>query len=371
MATLLLQDLAKIYPNGTQAVGGVTLDIPDGCFCALLGPSGCGKSTLLRMIAGIESVTSGRIVLADKDITNMHPKDRDMAMVFQSYALYPHLTVEENIAFPLTMRKVEKTEKARRVAAAAEQLQLGGLMSRRPAELSGGQRQRVAVARAIVRQPKVFLFDEPLSNLDAKLRTSTRAELKQLHQRLRVTTVYVTHDQEEAMALGDLVVVMAKGRVQQAAAPLDLFEAPANRFVAGFIGTPSMNFFEATIDASGMVESGLGVALHAAGTAPRTTRAISLGIRPSAFRLVAAGESGTVGAEIEAVEPLGESMDLSLRIGASRAVARIPARRGLAAGDRIRLAVDVSGVHLFEARGEEERIACELTHIHRKQECLA
>lgn len=377
MASLALQNLSKTFSGAVRAVDDVSLTIPAGCFCALLGPSGCGKSTLLRMIAGIESASSGEVVLDGTAVTNWHPKDRDMAMVFQSYALYPHLTVEENIAFPLTMRKVPKPERKRRVAEVADQLQLKELLDRRPAQLSGGQRQRVAVARAIVRQPKVFLFDEPLSNLDAKLRLSTRAELKQLHRRLRITSIYVTHDQEEAMALGDLVVVMAKGKILQAAAPLDLFDAPANRFVAAFIGSPPMNFLDATLkhntDGSVQLHTPIGVSLPLAdltASSDGAVRKVVWGVRPSSFRIAETEGPGTLTATIESIEPLGESMDLILNIRGQKMTARIEARRGLSQGASVPITIDTHRTHIFDATGEGARIPCTIPADCREtQEC--
>ena len=377
MATLSLQNLSKTYSGGVTAVDSVSLDVPGGCFCALLGPSGCGKSTLLRMIAGIEPVTSGAIILDNANVTEWHPKDRDMAMVFQNYALYPHLTVEENIAFPLTMRKVAKAERNRRVQAVAAQLRLEDVLKRRPAHLSGGQRQRVAVARAIVREPKVFLFDEPLSNLDAKLRLSTRAELKLLHQRLRVTSIYVTHDQEEAMALGDLVVVMSGGRVQQVAAPLDLFDAPANRFVAGFIGSPPMNFLDATLafslDSAAELKTPLGVTLSisAMKDGPASGPVI-WGVRPSSIRLADPDNQEAVAATVESIEPLGEFMDLVLTIRGQRVIARIEANRHLKPGSTVPITIDAARTHIFSPTGDGARIACSLSlGCPEQQECIA
>jgi len=253
MSNIRLENLGKTYPGDLRAVDGLDLTVGDGEFLVLVGPSGCGKSTTLRMIAGLEQASDGTIRIGDQVVNDMSPRDRDVAMVFQNYAMYPGKTVRNNIAFGLSRRGVAKAEIARRVAWAAEMLGLQGLLDRKPHALSGGQRQRVAVARAIVRRPKVFLFDEPLSNLDAKLRADTRAELKRLHRQLAVTTIYVTHDQEEAMTLGDRIAVLRGGRLQQCGTPLDVYHSPANRFVAGFIGTPSMNFIEGRLceDAAG------------------------------------------------------------------------------------------------------------------------
>ena len=240
MASVSLRNVRKVYPGGAVGVGGVDLEIRDGEFVVLVGPSGCGKSTTLRMVAGLEEITSGEISIGGRVVNDVLPKDRDIAMVFQNYALYPHMTVRENLAFGLKLRKVPKDEIERRIADAAAVLGIEPYLDRRPKALSGGQRQRVAVGRAIVRNPAVFLFDEPLSNLDAKMRTQMRVEIKRLHARLGATMIYVTHDQTEAMTMGDRIVVMEGGRIRQAGAPLEVYEHPANRFVAGFIGTPPM-----------------------------------------------------------------------------------------------------------------------------------
>src|SRR5438105_11365504 len=248
MSGIKLDDVTKVYPNGVKAVDGVSLDIFDGEFVVLVGPSGCGKTTLLRMLAGLEDVTDGAIVIGDRDVTDMPPQRRDIAMVFQNYALYPHMTVKENLAYGLRLRKMPKAEWNRRVTEVARTLGLEELLNRKPAALSGGQRQRVAMGRAIVREPQAFLMDEPLSNLDAKLRVSMRAELAKLHERLGVTTVYVTHDQVEAMTLGQRVAVLRDGVLQQVDAPQRLFHKPANLFVAAFIGSPSMNLVDARIE---------------------------------------------------------------------------------------------------------------------------
>src|ERR687894_2286271 len=247
MASVRLEGVTKTYPNGHVAAKGLDLEIRDGEFMVLVGPSGCGKSTALRMIAGLETPTGGRIMIGDRDVTALQPQDRDIAMVFQTYALYPHMTVGENLAFGLRMRGTAKDAIEPRVKEAARALGLEAVLGRRPAQLSGGQRQRVALGRAIVREPKVFLFDEPLSNLDAKLRVETRAKLARLHRRLGATVVYVTHDQEEALTLGNRIAVMRDGFLQQVAPPMELYRRPANRFVAGFVGSPGMNFLPGTI----------------------------------------------------------------------------------------------------------------------------
>jgi ABC-type sugar transport system ATPase subunit len=363
MASLAIDAVSKVYPGRVGVVDRLSLDIPDGCFCVLLGPSGCGKSTLLRMIAGIETVTSGEIRLDGQVINNWHPRDRDVAMVFQNYALYPHLSVRDNIGFPLSMRRVPRTDIALRVHHAAQMLQLTELLDRRPSQLSGGQRQRVALARAVVREPRIFLFDEPLSNLDAAMRLRTRAELKQLHQRLRVSSVYVTHDQEEAMALADLVAVMAQGRLQQVAPPLDVYERPANRFVASFVGSPPMNFISAHLVAeTGGVYSlstGIGISarvvLGGAGgmNVTAATPEIVLGIRPTAMSVGSVagqnpGSSGIAMATIESIEPLGELMDISLRCSQEHVIARVKADRSFKTGQAVALSFELDKAHLFE-----------------------
>src|SRR6476619_7400849 len=259
MARVELEKVTKIYPGGVKAVNAIDLSIRDQEFIVLVGPSGCGKSTTLRMVAGLEEITDGTIRIGDRVVNNVPPKDRDVAMVFQNYALYPHMTVYKNMAFALKLRKVPRPQIQQRVLEAARTLDIEHLLERKPRELSGGQRQRVAVGRAIVREPAAFLFDEPLSNLDALLRVTTRAELKRLHQRLRTTTIYVTHDQEEAMTLGDRIVVMKDGLIQQEDTPLQTYNSPVNRFVAGFIGMPPMNFFDGqlkTIDGKMIFEEG-------------------------------------------------------------------------------------------------------------------
>jgi len=362
MAQVVLSNVNKSFPNakGTvAAVSDVSLSIADGEFVVLVGPSGCGKTTTLRMIAGLEEITSGTIAIGDRIVNNIHPRDRDIAMVFQNYALYPHMTVRKNMAFALKMRKVPKDEIDRRVAETARILGLDQLLDRKPRELSGGQRQRVAVGRAIVREPKAFLFDEPLSNLDAKLRVTTRAELKSLHQRLKTTTVYVTHDQEEAMTLGDRIVVMAQGRIQQVGPPLDVYRKPANRFVASFIGTPPMNFLTGKlIDNSGMLafldDSSAQIRLDAETSArlrPHAGQSAVMGIRPQGLSLFEGGGSCSSSMEltIRVVEPLGDALDLSCHTASGTPlVARIPARRMIQPGGTHRFDIDPAHTHFFE-----------------------
>ncbi|HJR17862.1 MAG TPA: ABC transporter ATP-binding protein [Gemmatimonadales bacterium] len=300
MASVTLEGVTKTYPNGHVAAKGLDLEIRDGEFMVLVGPSGCGKSTALRMIAGLETPTGGRITIGDREVTSLPPQDRDIAMVFQTYALYPHMTVRENLAFGLRMRGTAQDAIETRVKEAARALGLESVLDRRPAQLSGGQRQRVALGRAIVREPKVFLFDEPLSNLDAKLRVETRAELARLHRRLGATVVYVTHDQEEAMTLGWRVAVMRDGFLQQVAPPMELYRHPANRFVAEFVGSPGMNFLPG--DA-------------VAGLVPTAGTASTLGVRPHDLALVPQG-TGDVDAWVDVVEPRGSELLVYLRLGA-------------------------------------------------------
>jgi multiple sugar transport system ATP-binding protein len=299
MASVRLEGVGKTYPNGHIAAQNLDLEIRDGEFMVLVGPSGCGKSTALRMIAGLETPTAGRILIGDKDVTALPPQERDIAMVFQTYALYPHMTVRQNLAFGLRMRGAGRDVIEGRVEEAARALALEPVLGRKPAQLSGGQRQRVALGRAIVREPKVFLFDEPLSNLDAKLRVETRAELARLHRRLRATVVYVTHDQEEAMTLGSRVAVMRDGLLQQVAPPMELYRHPANQFVAGFVGSPGMNFLPGDILRAG----------------PGDDR-VTLGVRPHDVAIVAAG-SGDLDGWVDVVEPRGSELLIYLRLGAS------------------------------------------------------
>ncbi len=345
MAAVVLNEIGKEYPGGVAAVKGLSLDITDGEFVVLVGPSGCGKTTTLRMIAGLEDVTSGTISIGGRVVNEVHPRDRDIAMVFQNYALYPHMSVRKNMSFALKMRKIPKAEIERRVNDAAKTLGLTELMERKPRQLSGGQRQRVAVGRAIVREPKAFLFDEPLSNLDAKLRVTTRAELKSLHQRLKTTTVYVTHDQEEAMTLGDRIVVMSGGQIQQAGPPLDVYRRPANRFVASFIGTPPMNFISGklianptTIPLSGEL---------AATLRPHLGRPVVMGLRPQGLSENPA--AAFLELTVNVVEPLGDTVDLTCSTDSGiTLVARIPARRLIKPGNRIRFGLDFEHLHFFE-----------------------
>jgi multiple sugar transport system ATP-binding protein len=362
MAQVTLNRVEKIYKGNVRAVKGIDLHIQDGQFVVLVGPSGCGKSTTLRMIAGLEDISSGTISIGDRVVNTVAPKDRDIAMVFQNYALYPHMSVYENMAFGLKLRKTPKAEIEKRVREASAILGLDEYLERKPKALSGGQRQRVAVGRAIVREPACFLFDEPLSNLDAKLRVTMRSELKALHQRLKTTTVYVTHDQEEAMTLGDLVVVMANGDIQQAGTPDEVFRAPLNRFVAGFVGMPPMNFLDGALRQDGdriiwreTAQSGVEIVLPqplANHARPQIGKPCVLGIRPGAITVQpnAAPELSFL-VTVSVVEPLGEQTDLRLTTPSGAGLtARVPSVHGHMpkVGDTIRVAIDPARVHAFE-----------------------
>jgi multiple sugar transport system ATP-binding protein len=347
MSSIRLVDVKKSF-SATPVIHGVSVDITDGEFVVLVGPSGCGKSTLLRMVAGLETISSGEIRIDERVVNHLEPKERDIAMVFQNYALYPQMTVAENLGFALQLAKTPRAELKRKVAAAEGMLGLEPLLARYPRQLSGGQRQRVAMGRAIVRDPKVFLFDEPLSNLDAKLRVQVRGEIKDLQRRLNTTTLYVTHDQVEAMTMGDKIVVLNGGRVEQAGAPLELYDRPANIFVAGFLGSPAMNFIEGTIDAgdSPRVRLGGGVSAPIA-NAPRASegRAVVYGIRPEEIRLD--GEAG-VSAAVVAVEPTGYETHVLMKIGEKEIVAILRERVGFAPGDVIRVSLASPTAHFFD-----------------------
>jgi multiple sugar transport system ATP-binding protein len=346
MAAVGICDVTKAF-GAVQIIHGVNVMISDGEFVVLVGPSGCGKSTLLRMIAGLENITSGEIRIGDRVVNSMPPKERDVAMVFQNYALYPHMTVADNMGFSLKLRGAPQAEVETRINRAADILGLAPLLGRFPRQLSGGQRQRVAMGRAIVRDPQVFLFDEPLSNLDAKLRVAMRTEIKELHQRLTTTTIYVTHDQIEAMTMADRIVVMHDGLVEQIGAPLDLYDRPQNLFVAGFIGSPAMNFFKGAIRTNGRseFECASGVHLPLAG-APASSdgRQAVYGIRPE--HLVIA-EDG-VEAEILVVEPTGSELQVAAKIGGADVTAVFRERYHFKPGDKIRLKPDPTLVHLFD-----------------------
>jgi multiple sugar transport system ATP-binding protein len=343
MASVTLTDVRKAYGR-QEVIHGVDVDIADGEFVVLVGPSGCGKSTLLRMLAGLESITGGTIEIGDRVVNDLEPKERDIAMVFQNYALYPHMSVAQNMGFSLEHRGASKEEIAERVNWAAGILGLTQLLDRRPGQLSGGQRQRVAMGRAIVRDPQVFLFDEPLSNLDAKLRVVMRGEIKALHQRLKTTTVYVTHDQVEALTMADKIVVLNAGRVEQIGAPLDLYDRPANMFVAGFIGSPAMNFIEGTMGADGFVAPEGTLPLPPGASAP-TGKKLVYGIRPEHFALDAAG----LAAEVIVVEPMGSETQVTMRLAGAQVIGVFRERVTAQPGTTIRIAPDLAHVHLFEA----------------------
>jgi multiple sugar transport system ATP-binding protein len=333
MATVSFKNVNKIYPGGQHAVRDLNLDVRDGELVVLVGPSGCGKSTTLRMLAGLEEITSGEIRIADRRVNELEPARRDIAMVFQNYALYPHMTVEQNLAFGLRMRHTPRAEIQRRTCGAAETLGIAELLGRRPRELSGGERQRVALGRAIVRQPQVFLFDEPLSNLDAKMRVQMRAEIAALHHRLRTTMIYVTHDQVEAMTLGERIVIMDAGVVQQAGEPLAIYRQPANRFVAAFLGSPPMNFLRGELGAGGVFRHAGGM-IELSGSAARDAGRAVLGFRPEDVLL--AGEGPRLGpATLEVVEQMGHESMAYFQFAGCRYAARLPADSGRAPGDAV------------------------------------
>ncbi|MDQ0570361.1 multiple sugar transport system ATP-binding protein [Variovorax paradoxus] len=347
MATVEIQDVAKSF-GSTQIIRGVSIDILDGEFVVLVGPSGCGKSTLLRMVAGLEGIDGGEIRIGGRRVNGLLPKDRDIAMVFQNYALYPHLTVADNLAFSLKLRHAPQKEIEERVARAAKILGLEPLLARLPKQLSGGQRQRVAMGRAIVRDPQVFLFDEPLSNLDAKLRVAMRAEIRELHQRLKATTVYVTHDQIEAMTMADKIVAMHDGIVEQVGTPLDLFDRPRNVFVAAFIGSPSMNLLPVKANGEGVVDNA-GNHWTVPGVPAASGQALTLGVRPEHLRLDAKG----VEARVLVVESTGSETHLIVDAGGTKLTCVLRERVGVRPGDQVRLGADSAYVHLFRADSGE------------------
>ena len=380
MASISLKNVTKIYSGGVQAVTDFNLNVEDDEFIVFVGPSGCGKSTTLRMIAGLEEISGGDLYIGDKRMNDVHPKDRDIAMVFQNYALYPHMTVFDNMGFGLKLRKVPKAEIKRRVEEAARILDISHLLERKPAALSGGQRQRVALGRAIVREPKVFLLDEPLSNLDAKLRTQMRIEISKLHRRLKTTFIYVTHDQTEAMTMGDRIVVMRDGVIQQIAVPQELYDRPVNKFVAGFIGAPQMNFVNAVLSK----ENGKFIATVSANPdspkaeefAGKTTvinipdskneggvlepyigKEVVLGIRPECVydepRNLELYKDGHFTAFVDAVEPMGAEMYLYLNLLGYSIVSRVSPDSKSAVDTDVNVAVDISKIHIFDKDTEK------------------
>ena len=350
MANVSIRNVRKIF-GSTEVLHGVNVEIDDGEFVILVGPSGCGKSTLLRMIAGLENVTGGEIAIGGRVVNDVAPKARDIAMVFQNYALYPHMTVRDNMAFSLSLAKVPKATIDQQVQRAAQILGLAPYLNRYPRQLSGGQRQRVAMGRAIVRDPQVFLFDEPLSNLDAKLRVQMRTEIKELHQRLRTTTVYVTHDQIEAMTMADKIVVMHDGLVEQIGTPLDLYDRPGNLFVAGFIGSPAMNFLRGDMRVNGATqfEGPGGLRMPLAAPSAWNGRAVVCGVRPEHFTLADNTASDGAEAVIQVVEPTGPEIQVVVQIGGEEAIAVFRERHQFKPGDKIRLKPDPRLVHLFDA----------------------
>lgn len=356
MAEVQFTDIRKSF-GAVPVIKGVNIDIADGEFVILVGPSGCGKSTLLRMLAGLENISGGEIKIGSQTVNTLAPKDRDIAMVFQNYALYPHMTVKQNMAFSLMLNKAPKEDADKRVAYAAGILGLDKLLDRYPRQLSGGQRQRVAMGRAIVRDPKVFLFDEPLSNLDAKLRVAMRAEIKELHQRLKTTTVYVTHDQIEAMTMADKIVVMHDGKVEQIGSPLEVYDRPNNLFVAGFIGSPAMNMIKGQIDPSDpshfIAEDGTKLPLAMAAPQTAVGKDLIYGLRPEYISLSDRG----IAAEISVIEPTGYETHIVARFGGCDANCVFRERISAKPGEIIHLAIDTSHIHLFDAHSGER-----LTH---------
>ncbi len=368
MAEVILKNISKVYESGNKAVNDININVNDREFVVLVGPSGCGKSTTLRMIAGLEEISDGELYIDGKKVNDVSPKDRDIAMVFQNYALYPHMTVYENMAFGLKLRKFDKTEIKNRVMEAAKILELEEFLDRKPKALSGGQRQRVAVGRAIVRKPKVFLFDEPLSNLDAKLRVQMRTQISKLHQRLNATMIYVTHDQTEAMTMGDKIVIMKDGNIHQIDTPLNLYNKPVNKFVAGFIGSPSMNFVEGKI----ILDNGITFKSNSGGiivnlTAgygeilkPYINKNVWLGIRPEDIYdsdlNVSLQNFTKLNVQLDVVEPMGNEIFLYFIVDGTQLIARIPAREMPTAGQTKNLKFDIDKLHFFDS--ETEKAIC-------------
>jgi len=361
MAEVVLKNITKVYEGDVKAVDNVNININDKEFCVFVGPSGCGKSTTLRMIAGLEDISGGELMIDGKLVNDVAPKDRDIAMVFQNYALYPHMSVFENMAFGLRIRKYPQAEIQNRVKEAAAILDIEALLERKPKALSGGQRQRVAVGRAIVRKPKVFLFDEPLSNLDAKLRVQMRAEISALHTRLQSTMIYVTHDQVEAMTMADKIVVLKDGLIQQIGTPLGLYNHPANRFVAGFIGSPPMNIMTVTVEEEGgkiVVNEGAFTlpveGAHAEALKGYVGKQVLFGVRPEDLRLEkSAGAKNTIPATVEVVEPLGAEIHLYVGTANHQLIASVDPDNVFHVGDEVRFTPDLSKVHFFD--GDSER----------------
>lgn len=348
MANLQLRGLNKIYPNNVQAVFDFNLDVKDGEFIVLVGPSGCGKSTTLRMVAGLEEISSGELLIDDKDVTNIAPKDRDIAMVFQNYALYAHMTVYENMAFSLVLRHIDRNIIHQKVMEAAEILDLTDQLNKKPKQLSGGQRQRVAVGRAIVRNPKVFLFDEPLSNLDAKLRGSMRRELMLLHDKLAATMIYVTHDQTEALTLADRIVCMSDGYIQQIGTPIELYDSPANLFVASFIGLPPMNFIDVKVDGNNLVGAGFTIPVPAKlkeAVKSYDGNEVVLGIRPESIT-----KNGNIDFVVDINENLGQNTLVHGKMGSKKITCKFKEWCEYKNGDKLKIGFKEDKIHLFDSK---------------------
>ncbi|MCX7017609.1 MAG: sn-glycerol-3-phosphate ABC transporter ATP-binding protein UgpC [bacterium] len=367
MAEVRLESVSKVFPGNVLAVDNITLQIKDKEFLVLVGPSGCGKSTTLRMVAGLEEITNGKIFISDRLVNDVPPKDRDIAMVFQNYALYPHMTVEENLEFGLKLRKIPKEERKKRVRDAAEILDIAHLLDRKPKALSGGQRQRVAVGRAIVRHPKVFLFDEPLSNLDAKLRVQMRTEISKLHSRLQATMIYVTHDQVEAMTMGDRIVVMKDGIALQIDDPISLYDHPVNKFVAGFIGTPPMNFMTGTVEQNnstlvfneGSFHLNLPSRYHEA-LKPFVNKQVVFGIRPEDIYDPSYGtelpNKQDVSAKVEVIEPMGSEIYLYMTTGKNPFIARVEPHVRAELDEQKKIIFNMDKAHFFENTAEGKNL---------------
>ena len=352
MAGLTLSNIQKTYENGFEAIQGIDMEIEDGALIVLVGPSGCGKSTLLRMVAGLETITGGELTIGGRVVNQLEPKDRDIAMVFQNYALYPHMSVRQNMSYGLKIRRMSRSEIDERVERAAKMLELSHLLDRKPRQLSGGQRQRVAMGRAIVREPAVFLFDEPLSNLDAKLRVQMRLEIKRLQRELGTTAIYVTHDQVEAMTLADRLMVMNAGVAEQIGTPLEVYERPATTFVAGFIGSPAMNFLPAIVTSGGNsldLADGGRLGLSNGGLGDRDGQHILLGVRPEDLTPATEPGSAALQATAEMVEPLGADTLVHARFQDHLITARLPGHVSLAEGTALSLAPDTKKLHFFDA----------------------
>ncbi len=367
MATIKVENLRKKYPNGFVAVHDINLEIEDQEFMVLVGPSGCAKSTTLKMVAGLEDISSGSIYIDGKKVNDLRPKDRDIAMVFQSYALYPHMTVKENISFGLKMRKHPVEEIEKRVAHASEMLGIKELLDRKPRQLSGGQRQRVALGRAVVRKPKVFLFDEPLSNLDAKLRVQMRSEIKKLHERLEATIIYVTHDQIEAMTMGSRIVLMKEGHIQQVGPPMELYNHPVSRFVAGFIGSPAMNFLDCRVEEDNgtfsIATNDFKLPLQdyqAEKVKDKIGEPLTFGIRPEDIRKKRNKKElyteGFLKGSIEVVEPIGKEIGIEVSTGQDSFSAIVNSNAEVTAHEEIELVLNMDKIHLFEKEGNESAL---------------